>query len=305
MKAYFELQYNMINRRLNDAGFKPLPAYFILAVGFIALSMYIFYKTEYAQYIYLFLAWTLIGKLSETRRTEFLKLCFGDTRLKKIRVTENVICSLPFLIFLLYKQLFLSALLLTVLVLLLALVHFRTTLNITFRTPFSKRPFEFTTGFRNTFYLFFIAYGLTVIAVSVNNFNLGIFAMLLVFATTLSYYTKPENEFYVWTYNVNARKFLAHKIKTALRFSALLALPIATVLVICYPQNTAIVSLFFLVGWAFLVGIIVSKYSAYPDEINITQGILLAFCIWFPPILLLLIPYLFKKSENNLSRLLK
>lgn len=295
----------MTNRRFKDTGFEPLFAYLILTVGFVGLSIYLFHKTEFAEYIYVLSALTLIGKLSETRRTEFLKICFGDTKLKKIRVTENLICSLPFLIFLLYKQLFLSALLLFVLTTILALVNFRTTLNFTLWTPFSQRPFEFTTGFRNTFYLFFVAYSLTVIAVSVNNFNLGVFAMLLVFATTLSYYTKPENEYYVWTYNVNSREFLFSKIKTAILFSTSLALPIAIVIATFYPQNIGILSLFFLVGWAFLISVIVSKYSAYPDEMNITQGILLALCIWFPPMLVVLIPYLFKKSENQLSSLLK
>jgi hypothetical protein len=305
MKEYFELQYRMTNRRFKDAGFEPLLAYLILTVGFVGLSIYLFHKTEFAEYIFVLSALAFIGKLSETRRTEFLKICFGDTKLKKIRVTENLICSLPFLIFLLYKQLFLSALLLFVLTTILALVNFRTTLNFTLWTPFSQRPFEFTTGFRNTFYLFFVAYALTVIAVSVNNFNLGVFAMLLVFATTLSYYTKPENEYYVWIYNVNAKEFLFSKIKTAILFSTSLALPIAIVIAIFYPQNIGILLLFFLVGWTFLISVIVSKYSAYPDEMNITQGILLALCIWFPPILVILIPYLFKKSENRLSSLLK
>jgi len=105
----------MTNRRFKDTWFEPLLAYLILTVGFVGLSIYLFHKTEFAEYIFLLSALTLIGKLSETRRTEFLKICFGDTKLKKIRVTENLICSLPFLIFLLYKQLFLSALLLLVL----------------------------------------------------------------------------------------------------------------------------------------------------------------------------------------------
>jgi hypothetical protein len=305
MKEYFELQYKMINRRFKDAGFEPLFAYFTLTVGFVGLSIYIFRKTEFAEYIFMLSALTLIGKLSETRRTEFLKICFGDTKLKKIRVTENLICSFPFLIFLLYKQHFLSVLMLFVLAIILALVNFRTTLNFTIWSPFSKRPFEFITGFRNTFYLFAMAYALTAISVSVNNFNLGVFAMLLVFATTLSYYSKPENEYYVWIYSVNAKEFLFSKIKTAILFSTLLALPIAMVLVSFYSQNIGILSLFFLAGWAFLISIIVSKYSAYPDEMNITHGILLALCIWFPPILVVLIPYLFKKSENRLSSLLK
>ena len=145
MKEYFELQYKMTNRRFKDTGFEPLLAYIILTVGFVGLSIYLFYKTEFAEYIFMLSALTLIGKLSETRRTEFLKICFNDTKLKKIRVTENFICSMPFLIFLLYKQLFLSAFLLFVLSIILALLNFRTTLNFTIWTPFSKRPFEFTT----------------------------------------------------------------------------------------------------------------------------------------------------------------
>jgi len=295
----------MTNRRFKDAGIEPILAYLNLAIGFVGLSIYLFHKTEFAEYIYVLSTLTLISKLSETRRTEFLRICFGDSKLKKIRITENFICSLPFAIFLLYKQLFLCTLLLFALTTILALVNFRTTLNFIIWTPFSKKPFEFTTGFRNTFYLFFIAYVLTVIAVSANNFNLGVFAMLLVFATTLSYYTKPENEYYVWAYNVNAKEFLFSKIKTAILFSASLALPIAIVLAICFHQNVGILLLFFLVGWAFLICVIVSKYSSYPDEMNITQGISLALCIWFPPILIVLIPYLFKKSENRLRSLLK
>jgi hypothetical protein len=305
MKAYFELQCKMTNRRFKDTGFAPWFAYIILTLGFVALSIYLFAKTEFAQYAYMLAALTLIGKLSETRRTEFLKICFGDTKLKKIRVAENFICALPFLIFLLYQQLIFTALLLAVLTTILALVNFSTTLNFTLWTPFSKRPFEFAIGFRNTFYLIFIAYALTIIAVSVHNFNLGVFSLLLVLASTLSYYNKPENEYYVWIHNLNAKKFLFSKIKTAMLFSASLALPIAITLAIFYPQNIGILTLFFGVGWLLLIGVIVGKYAAYPDEMNIVQGILLALSIWFPPVLVVLIPYFFKKSENRLSRLLK
>ncbi|MBB6005427.1 ABC transporter permease [Arcicella rosea] len=305
MKEYFALQYRMINRRFKDAGFEPILVYLILTVGFVGLSIYLFSKTEFAEYIFLLSALTLIGKLSETRRTEFLKICFGDRQLKKIRITENLICSIPFLAFLLYKQLFIHVGLLLTLTTFLALVNFRTTFNFTIWTPFSKKPFEFTTGFRNTFFLIFVAYALTIIAVSVNNFNLGVFAMLLVFATTLSYYSKPENEYYVWTYNVKPKEFLFNKIITAIHFSSSLAFPIAIVISMFHPEYIGILSLFFLIGWGFLINVILSKYSAYPDEMNITQGILLALCIWFPPILVILIPYLFKKSENRLSSLLK
>lgn len=295
----------MTNRKFKDSGFNPLLAYFVLATLFVGLSIYLFQKTEFAKYIYLLFALTLIGKLSETRRTEFLKICYDNIQLKKIRITENLICSIPFFTFLLYKQLFVYTGLLLTLTTILALVNFQTTFKFTIWTPFSKRPFEFTTGFRNTFYVFFTAYALTIIALLINNFNLGVFAMLLVFATTLSYYSMPENEYYVWIHNLKPKAFLFSKIKTALLFSSSIALPIAIILAIFNPQYIGLLSIFFLIGWAFLISVIVSKYAAYPDEMNITQGIFLALCIWFPPILIVLIPYLFKQSENRLVGLLK
>lgn len=295
----------MMNRRVKDSGIEPIFAYAILVIGFIGLSVYLFFKTEFAQYIYLFLALAITGKLSETRRTEFLRLCFGDSKFKKIRIIENLIIIFPFLLFLIYKKLFLSAIILLVLTTILALMNFRTTVNVIIPTPFSKRPFEFTTGFRNSFYVIFAAYALTIIAVSVDNFNLGIFALLLVFVTTLSYYTLPENAYYVWTYSLTPRQFLIKKIKTATLFSSLLALPVALMISIFFRQNMNVMLLFFLIGWAFLVCMIVSKYSSYPEEMNIAQGVLLVLCISFPPILIVIIPYLFLKSENHLSHLLK
>lgn len=295
----------MINRRFKDAGLEPILAYILLTIGFIGLSVYLFYKTEFAEYLYSLCSLTLTGKLSETRRTEFLKLCFEDRQLEKIRITENLIVTFPFFIFLAYKQLFLSALILIMLTMILALVNFLTTLNFTIPTPFSKKPFEFTTGFRNTFYLILAAYALTFIAVSVNNFNLGIFAMLLVFATTLSYYTKPENEYYVWSYSLTPKMFLIEKIKTATQFSSFIVLPIVLIITIFFHQKIEAIILFYLIGWAFLICMIVSKYVAYPDRLNMGQAVVLALCIWFPPLLIFLIPYLFLKSESHLSSLLK
>lgn len=295
----------MTNRKFKDAGVHPLLAYILLSFLFVALSVYLFNKTTFAPYIYLLFALSVVGNLSESRRSEFLKICFGDVQLKKIRILENLICAIPFVLFLIFKLLFAYAGLLLILTSILALVNVKTAINYTFWTPFSKRPFEFSTGFRNTFFLFFIAYALTIASVAVHNFNLGIFAMLLVFATSLSFYAKPENEYYVWTFNLQPRAFLFSKIKTALSYSSAIALPIALVLGIFNPEQISIIAMFFIIGWGFLICILVNKYAAYPNEMNIVQGIFLALCVWFPPILIVLIPYLFKQSERRLSAFLK
>ncbi len=305
MISYFRLQYKIIIRRCKDAGIPPIAAYTMLPVVFIALSSLLFYKTEFAAYIYVLLALTFVGKLSERRRNDFIKVCFGNAHHKRIRLAENFICSLPFLIYLWYAQYHAIALVLFTASMVLAIINLHTTSQFVIPTPFSKRPFEFATGFRNTFYFFSAAYMLTFISVSVSNFNLGLFAMLLVYIIASGFYTKPEPEYYVWIHSHSARQFLLSKIQTALLFSFLLVLPIALVLSFFYFQSTGLILLLLLAGSAFLTYMICSKYAAYPDEFNITQAILLALCIGFPPLLVVFIPYTFLKSENRLRALLK
>jgi hypothetical protein len=176
MKEYFALQFTMTNRRFRDAGVVPIFAYIILIIGFYLLSTYLFKATAFAVYIYPFLSINVIGKLSETQRCEFLTSCFGDAQFKKIRIVENLICAIPFISFLIYQQLIIPILFILVISIILALLNFRTTFNYTIFTPFSKRPFEFTRGFRNAFPLLIMAYVLVILAASLNNFNLGIFS---------------------------------------------------------------------------------------------------------------------------------
>ena len=305
MKEYFTLQATLINRRIRDAGVVPLFAYIILILGFYGLSTYLFNITEFAVYIYPFLYINLIGRLSETRRCEFLMICFGDNQFKQIRIAENLICTIPFISFLLYKQLIIPILFVVVISIILALVNFRTRFNYTLFTPFSKRPFEFTTGFRRAFPLYLLAYVLVIVAAIYDNFNLGIFALMLVFGSSLSFYLTTENEYFVWNYCLSPRAFLVQKIKTALLFSSAIAIPILALVSFYLGENIGVLFAFLMIGWLWIICAIVTKYSAYPNEINIPNGLLFALCLALPPMLVILTPILFIKSEKRLKYLLK
>ena len=216
MQEYFKLQYRLNNRKLVDFGLNPFIAALLLLTGFITLSMYLFTKTEYAGYVYVFIALSFVFILSETKRNDFLKLCFSKKNYLKTRMVENVMVALPFVFFLVYKSLLIAPLILVTVAVLFVFIDFKATYTVTIPTPFYKKPFEFLTGFRNTFILFALSYCLTFFAVTVNNFNLGIFAVLCMLLTISTYYTKPEHEYFVWSYNLTARQFLEEKIKTAL-----------------------------------------------------------------------------------------
>lgn len=294
----------MTNRRLKDFGLEPIFGYLLILASFIGLSLFLFYKTEFAQYIYILISLALTSKLSEIGRNDFLKLCFNGKHYKLVRIIENLTSSMPFLIFLIYKQIFIGSVILTVISLILGLSSFKTSLNFTIPTPFYKKPFEFTVGFRNTFFIFPIAYILTFISISVDNFNLGIFSLLLVFLIPLGFYTKPENEYFVWSFALTPKQFIIEKIKTALQFTSILSLPIILTLCFFYYKNIDVLITSYIIGCVFLITIISAKYSAYPNEMNLPEIIIIAISIFFPPLLLVFTPYFYIKATNKLQEYL-
>lgn len=304
MKDYFELQFIMTNRKIKEAGVNPALGYFFGLIAFVLLWEYLYHKTEFTKF------WVILSclgfqlRLSEKSRTDFLLATFGDKSKIKIRVLENLIISFPFALILVCKSLFLEAVILLLCSITLALFSFHSNLNITIPTPFSKNPYEYTTGFRKTFLIFPLTYALSVIAINVDNFNLGIFSMLLMFLVTLSYYSKPEEEFYVWVHANTPKSFLIKKMMIATKNSTLLTIPIYLGLLIFYPANYDLILLFLFTGILFLWTMILAKYSAFPSEINLPEGIIIAFALSFPPLILLIIPYFYTKSIKNLRLIL-
>ncbi|WP_375587550.1 ABC transporter permease [Flagellimonas aurea] len=285
MKEYFQLQFKMLNRKMIDFGIPLLIGYALLPSVFILLSYYLFQKTEFANYAYGLFALSFISKLSEPKRNDFLKSIFNKGKYKKLRISENILYSLPFTLFLIYQKQFVFSLILNLCVFVITLFNFSTDLNVTIPTPFSKKPFEFTIGFRKTFFVFPIAYFLTYVSISVGNFNLGVFSMLLIGLTCFSYYPNMENEYFVWNYNLSPKEFLIEKTKTCLIYFTFLSLPIIMALSISFYREIDILIVFFLLCYAYLTSMIFAKYSSFPKEMNMSQGILIAISFMLPPVL--------------------
>lgn len=305
MKEYFKLHYKMLNRKMEEAGFHPVLGYVIAIIGFYGISGYLFSKAEFAEYFYGLISISFISKLSENRRNSFLKNVFSINQYKKLRIIENLLIACPFLIFLLYFQSIWVILILIFASVIMSFFDFKTNFNYTIPTPFSLKPFEFPIGFRKTFYFFPFAYFLTYQSILSENFNLGVFSMLIIVVVILSYYSKPEKDFFVWSFNLSSKNFLMNKIMIGLLYSTLLSLPVIISLIIFFPNNTLILMGFLLLSYFYIIAIILAKYSAYPNEMSLPEGILIAFSIMFPPILLGVIPLFYSKSVNKLNLILE
>jgi hypothetical protein len=304
MKDYFYLQYIMTNRKIKEAGLPPLLGYLFVLIAFVLLSAYVFQKTDFAKYLVILISLSSVFKLSENTRADFLLSTFGDKIKMQIRILENTILCLPFVLLLLYKSCFLEANMLFLCSLLLSLFTLQSAFHFTIPTPFSNNPFEFSTGFRKSFFLFPIAYALTFMAIKVDNFNLGLFSMLLIFLVAMSYYPTPENDYFVWVHAGSPKSFLKKKMTVALSYVMLLASPILISLLIFYPMEFEKTLLFLLIGVLLLPTIILAKYTAYPSEINFPEVIKIALCLFFPPLFVVMIPYLYFKAGANLKYIL-
>ena len=287
-----------------DFGLPLLIGYTLLPFLFILLSNYLFGKTEFANYIFGLLALSFVSKLSEPKRNDFLKSIFNKKNYRNLRLVENLIYCMPFTLFLVYKKQFVFSIILNLLVVIITLFNFNTNVNVTIPTPFSKKPFEFTVGFRKTFYVFPIAYFLTYVSISVGSFNIGVFSMLLIGIICFSYYSKIENEYFIWNFNLSPKEFLLEKTKTCLLFFTLLTLPIIIALSISFFNQIDILIVFLLLSYVYLTTIIFAKYSTFPNEMNMSQGILIAISFMFPPMLFIFIPLFYLQSIKKLNTIL-
>lgn len=295
----------MLNRKMIDFGLPILIGYTFLPLIFILGSNYLFRKTAFANYLFGLLALTVVSKLSEPNRNNFLKSIFSKKKYRILRILENIIYCMPFTLFLIYKKQFIFSLLLNLAVIITALFNFGTTLNITIPTPFSKKPFEFTVGFRKTFYMFPIAYFLTYISISVGNFNLGVFSILFMALICFSYYSEIENEYFIWNFKQSSKEFLLDKTKTCLTYFTLLTVPSIISLSISFYNEIAVLMILFILCYAYLLTIILAKYSAFPNNMHLPQGILILMSFAFPPILFVVIPLFYSQSIKKLNTILK
>lgn len=298
MKYYFHLQLLRFHRLLRASGFHPVPAYVLLMAIFIVASQLIVNSIERGSWIYTLLAIYLFLK---TQNNKFSSLIFSKHQLRKLHLFEGAVFSVPFFVMLSLSQFFLEGVILIFSILISTRFSINTQLSIAVPTPFYKQPFEFITGFRKTWVVVFIAYGLCSIALTVGNFNLAIFSIALVYLNLITFYAEPEPKFFVWMHSMTPKEFLLTKIKTALFFSALLTGPFIAALYLLFPENWVVTTFLFLTGPLLPTMGILNKYSYFPSRSELIQSILIGVSLLFPPLLLLIIPYLINKATTNLK----
>jgi len=305
MKYYFELQCRRSLRMIKDFGLNPYIGVLSGVAMFVFMSVIFFKKVAYPHYIYPSLAILSLIPLGNTSRNEFLKNTFLEKPYIMIRPMENVICVFPFCIFLFFQRHYLISILTFAAAILLSFFNKVSRPDFAIPSPFSGRPYEFTTGFRRTYILFIAIFILTAIGIYYRNFNLGIFSLLMLFLVCCSFYSVNDPIFYVWIHAQSPDKFLQKKIKTGLLYSLCLSLIVAIPLLITWPEMGFWTLAVMLIGFLYMIVVILSVFANYPVPPTVSQKIQTIGSMLCPPLLLFVIPNLYYQALGRLNVYLK
>ncbi len=300
---YIKLQYTLIRRRFRQLGLHPIAGFMLIPIIFVVLSVYLFYKTELAVYLYTIIGLLTITSIYTTDRIEFLRLV-AEKSMWKIRLIENLTLAIPFVLFLLIKQeyLFASLILLTGIGFSFLKKVYRN--SIRFKTPYFHRPFEFIIGFRKYVLLSLFALFLLFMAYKSNNMNLGLFSILAHFGVVLTYLGFIEPSHYINLYHQTPSGFLKDKLKTTFVYTCMTILPFGIIQLVLFPASLLPLSLLIVLGMLIVHYFVICKYSNYPESLSVGDTFLFVFSIVFPILLLYTIPLFWKKSKLRLNHLL-
>ena len=305
MKFYFSIQFKRLHRHLKDFGVEPLIGYVLLVGAFYGASNRIFERLPYAPYIYMVFSLAIVFAIKTFfLKIDFLKLHYLKNYFRKLLISSHLIIAMPFVGFLVYKSFPIHAIVLFFAAFFFSFIPQAKEIQLVIPTPFYRRPFEFIIGFRKTFGYLLIAYAFLGIGLVVDNYNLSMAAIVIVFLVCAMYYMMADPHFYIWIHSLGPKDFLKHKITIAIRYSVLLTSPLLVILGFKDYTKFPIVLLFECFGIFFLSLSILIKYAFNKVGVSIIQSVILGVCFFFPPIMLFTIPYFYKKAINELKLLL-
>jgi len=259
----------------------------------------------YAKWLYVFFYVLMAIQLGEGTKSSQLYTLFSKRDYFKIRILENMLLAIPFALYLLYEGTYLSIGILAVTSFLFAFFRTSQSWDFVIPTPFKKFPFEWIIGFRKSILFILPIYFLLYKGWEVGNYNLSLATIGCLFLVGMSFYFQSESRYFVWIFSSDTTSFLLDKIKVATIGISILIIPVIIILLIGFPIQLIPLAITLVLGYAFLIATVLAKYSAFPNDWNLPQYILMGLCFPFPPLLLAVIPIFYKQARKKLSSVLE
>lgn len=298
---YFKLRWTLFLRKLSGHGIKPIVAGIAIVALIILAAVYLPERTENAGEIVVGISLYFISMNMNRDRNRFLQFQFGKIQSMIVNALEALFIASPgIFINLLYGEFLLSALLL-IAAILIGISNFSIPQPSSLPTPYRKTPFEFIVGFRTAFWTYLLVIAAMAVGYFSENANLSFFSLIIISLLHIGFYQKPEAPQWVIIFKQNASGFLWLKCKQALVNHNLTLLPFVIIQYLLFSESLPWILMLFALSNIYLMTTIFLKYSSYPSEVQITDGVIFAISLVVPPLLFLTIPVLLNKSKKHLN----
>ena len=305
MSYYFNLQWQIIKRKLKQFGINPILAIGIGLSLFLLLTYLLYQRTDFAPYLLSILALLTSKAMDSSEKFEFLGLQFSKRDIRYIRLIEHQAIALPFLVVLLVTGQYLLSFILLIAVTLYAQVRFKGLHFNGLPSPYKRFPFEFTIGFRKNILFLLLAYAIGITGCVVGNYNIAIFGMMILSFIMMNYYGLPEARIIIWEDIRSSKALLHYKLVVGLRYFVLTILPLFAGILFFYPAYWHYSLLWLLILTSYFLFFILMKYYAYPDMMSLPHTIYFIACIIIPPLMLYFAYRFYRNSLNNIKMALR
>lgn len=247
----------------------------LIAGIFIFISAMVYYKAPYPAWIYTFIALSSITEVQHTKTNSFLAQTVNTKMLFRIKLTENLLILLPFVIVMCYYQSWWQITVALPLVVLYSASNKKLPRPKVkaLPVPFRGHSYEANFGFRSMF----PAYVLYVLLLVVGSLVQNVYVLLAPFFIQLLFiqlsFSEVEDPQYIWMHRMSANAFLKDKFVTLLRNYAIVFTPFLVAGLIAYTNEWSLLLLCFIVGLVSVTGAMLIKYLLYPAQfiIQVTQ----------------------------------
>lgn len=312
---YISLRLKQFVRFFSSNGIHPLIGITILLLLFTIASVAIFQKLPYAVWIYLALALFSLLELQPAKMNVVLRQQVTANTFFRAKLLENILITIPFLVFLCYKLEWGPAALLLLTVVPYSYYSFslpKPRLR-TLASPFPAYAFEYHNMFRIVMPVYAIYLLLLIVGVVSGNFYVMLAPFFLLLFVMQTAYGLPEDVSYIWLYRCSAARFLQKKMLALLIAYACSFLPFLLTGLVFYTSSFGMVVVCFIAGLIAMTGALFIKYQFYPSALvtQITQLIFFGFAvsaIASPPvfiILLLFTGFSYVRAKRNIKSILQ
>ena len=236
LRVYWELQYRRLQRMSQKFGLQLSMSLILAVCGAIGILRYI--QLHFGKASWIIVTVTLLGnwRIARPSRKIWMMPHYTALQLQIISLVEHALVGfLPVLILIVWANYFATAVLLTIIALLITYGRPVGRLSA-MPTPFKRKPFECPAGFRKYGWLLLIVYCITWQGTSAGNVTLVRFAVVGLGLLVSSFYADPPAVELVRIFNRSSKHYLLEKMQTASYAYLLFIVPPMFALICIWPS---------------------------------------------------------------------